>query len=722
MLSETVLHIFVKLLFLRSHATCTDFLQLLNACDECIFTAFYYYPVDNITDSVSNFLHSQEIDNFHNRVNIEFSRNIVSRKLLNANLARKDYSHHVSNYNKRLSHCSIHLFPSSNTKVILETRNNNEPYPNYVWILYMGTTDIISRGPKIQWIHFMQPVIFLEIYNFTQYNFMCFPCLSVSSHLLVVEYVRSVINLQKLHRIWHKIHEDLRGIHINNEHHYGLTEKKLAEYIDSNNVVCKVSAFSKSLISPHFCSVILISKKLNFTLVKNLNVKRFDNGTKHSTILYNTVISKQDLEVFRSTGYEWMPFGVHTEPFAFSVIYNKNSKFANRNSILSPFSWSIWFGVGAASLFTAFVISYTVLQSSNKKPKLSLRLKLNHVSRFWLHLNTLLIDQSTRFGIVSLTISRSNVKVLVAITLWFSWTFVCMQISQHYKGLIFSSLSVPRKPILPETVEDLLHSKLLIGTTANVLIRVRNTTFSQLRDIMLADILANDPGQTSVKTLQKSLAWFTDSVQQFVFNALKSGTVLIQGSKFAEKLPNEFAIMDPLTQINLFTTLFQFLGEKLISKPRHVSVFTNRDFWTVPGNYLYHFISNAVAQIYETGLFQRWDKHFIYKRQINRIQEIFQLMFPNPSENDLSRKNGVLGIPVNKLKSYLTALDFGLENGKYEEFESVPKNVYRNILHYWIVCLIAATGALLCEIILYRIRKLFSNSVTASCHQGKNSI
>lgn len=234
-----------------------------------------------------------------------------------------------------------------------------------------------------------------------------------------------------------------------------------------------------------------------------------------------------------------------------------------------------------------------------------------------------LLDQSVPAFVARLA-SWGTVNKFAAF-LWIFWTFSVFLLGQLYKGKMFSFLTKAPEPEYPGDLKSLVDLNLMIATYTGMWFNggVKATVKLYLDEIMSGVNVSYPSYYTDFNhSLKFYPAWLNGlrklSAQLFMQD---NQHLLPNGTMDWEKVPQAFASFDYLRHIHMHKKVLDLYSpKKWISLVLPVDSYMSTMPWTVNKNYFYPLFLRGMSQIYESGLYNRWDA---YHDSINGLDNFY---------------------------------------------------------------------------------------------------
>ncbi|CAL8122931.1 unnamed protein product [Orchesella dallaii] len=501
--------------------------------------------------------------------------------------------------------CNVFLYPHYLIGYLVRDQIAYTEYlgfPTFTWLLVQIHTGNIKHIIEFYdtAAGFRFQTIFMGIKDSHELHLICISCKSI-----IVPYDYNSPGLGTIEGIkqqWAKLHSNLNGRYI---HISQLVDHKIHLRRFKSCIV------SKNSIDPRICALIHTSKKLNFTIYSQ------DDRSKNSTtkwkvgrsyIYYNVLIGNVNRDVLHLTHYDWLPFAVSITPYFFIVVLDNVP--VNFRTILQPLDLS----TGVSVLITVVSISGIFTFISETKT-------FENLLRIFLFIIGMLLDQPSKISI-STKILTHYFQRLTVVSLWLMWAIASLQISQLYKGTIFSYLSKDSTPSFPKTLRQLMQSQLYTTTMEGTLYRL-NETFDQgdslFKQYVLAELL-NSVHETSkelsldLNSLYKNIHWIQQDAFDFMHQYVLNGS----------NLPEKFAYLDQQEYVETMQLYLSTFSKSWVSLANPLPVFMRRTFWSIYRNYFAPSVTLCLSTIYESGMYQRWESYNNLDLREHNVKVLFE--------------------------------------------------------------------------------------------------
>ncbi|CAL8124469.1 unnamed protein product [Orchesella dallaii] len=191
-----------------------------------------------------------------------------------------------------------------------------------------------------------------------------------------------------------------------------------------------------------------------------------------------------------------------------------------------------------------------------------------------------------------------------------SLCFIALIFSTLFKGTLVSFLSNPQPPKVPDCLPLILEANMVIATQGSFTMLSNTRKFmrrSVLKDTLM-DILVNLPeyNESVYGDLYRKMKWIGDGYESTTIELLKGNMIFNKYSNESTDLGKGFFIMDRLDGVELFKLHLSFFTGNWVSNTQPLPIFMSRVGWAIKKNYLYSIFRNKLAQLDESGIYNRW--------------------------------------------------------------------------------------------------------------------
>ncbi|CAL8128740.1 unnamed protein product [Orchesella dallaii] len=418
-------------------------------------------------------------------------------------------------------------------------------------------------------------------------------------------------------------------------------------------------------ISEEECTLVVLASKLNFT------IKFAHDSSSDTRQLYDYIgdvhpiypLISFNLRDYSPKNYDWLSYGFKATPFSFITVIDHKTIPHSFHSLMQPLDYSTQILIVVCNLMVLVV--FTCISETNS-------FKIMEDVAFALLANTVEQPAENLFAIED---SLSTPKKIVKTFLFSAWLFATWQIVGLYKSSIFSYLSVHTNPTSPNSLNQLIQSKISI-ITWTALREFNDTAFitrksSTFRDIVVAEMLKSESQLSSdfsnnLKYLYERIEWENIEINEFLLNR-------ILNENPSEKKAT-FAFFDTKELVESVKIMIDIFSKNWASDIVLVPIFINRYFWIVYKNAFCAPFNKYLARLYESGIYSWWKADFIFRIRRKAGKDIANLL------RRTNWKQSSVGRAVEQGR-FFNVLLF-LLNGdiaNFETVENVPKVVYKYV-------------------------------------------
>ncbi|CAL8131037.1 unnamed protein product [Orchesella dallaii] len=564
---------------------------------------------------------------------------------------------------RRYSNCSIQLkLPCQDIRDGTATWHKE-----FVWqIISIGTK---CRPAKLETFS----SVYFAIYNFQHVFMLCWSCHPLVATRLPKD--NAMITISGYLRLWKKLHKTLNRALIGINFELSLTRS--------------VSRWDCNI---HKVYAVPVYDCVYFTLLKTLNVT-FANIHLHSPFAHPTSplyqgliqtlipLSESTREIMLSRNYDMLPYAMHINPYSYFMVREQIP--INWEALIHPFDSLTWI-FSTVTIFTVGLMLCLELKAwRGKCSPVNFHIILPTVSKLssqgGFAAAALLVHQSVS---IDQFMKKSQISLLI---LWCFWGFVAVTLSQFYEGTLFSFLSTTVSPWVPQTLEEILQTKIFMftqGSGQNYTNGTASNKYSMLRDSILHETIENNPekNNSAIGELYRKIQWFrvaytVDTTLEF----RKHGWITHSSNAAKVKVPKSFFFIDTDVQVNFLRTYLSIISERWLSKPSPLNLFVNRHGWVIKKNHMYETFKWKFIQLYESGIFDRWDEFFLKHDIVHHVKK---------AVGNISLGKGQNGISVTNLFHYVYCSEQKL-SVVAEEFP-IGFDMLEMVILYAAVCIIVS--------------------------------
>ncbi|CAL8124495.1 unnamed protein product [Orchesella dallaii] len=515
---------------------------------------------------VSPFIVKENENGFENKPNKSLC-NLIPRKFLNCTVQLFSYTYQHSDI-----HSEAVAFQQDFVWLIISKNENN--YRNSDTELFVHA-NFLRLGPAS---------LFFVISNFTKVHMLCLSC--VRENRLTNLNTLALNDLQHYNALWLKLHSKLDGITFESN------ENNLSTLIKAHVWNCNIH---KGFYVPHHrCAIYILTKVLNFSVIHKRNL--LPNTISHGSVFSLNVVGEGAAEYLADKNLELLNYAIAIKPYAFVMVRDQVP--INMLTIVQPFDWQTWIMLIISTYPVALIIWYV--------------LKKEDGFQIWFSTIGLLIDQPAS------NLNKIIRSPFVSFFCWSLWTFVAFTLNQMYKGSFVSFLLKASSPFVPNTLPLILQTNMLIVTQSWVMNKTIDgkiaNVFSLFKKELLSDIMKKrlENGTSIYEQLYKKLEWIGDD------NDGDNATVqFLQSNKIFNKhlnkiieMPDNFFLMDREDFPQRLWLQLKFFTKKWVSNVHPMPIFMYREAWNMKRNYLLPRLKGKLAQLSESGLYNRWTTYW----------------------------------------------------------------------------------------------------------------
>lgn len=621
-------------------------------------------------------------------------------------LSRSRTKNRRSGNSRRFHKCDVHLYLSKNLEFVDETEDINER-PEFVWILFLNFSvneENKQRGAGrneqiasyVNLVNLAYPAIYFAIFGFNEAKLFCFSC--DDNDRLVDLSSTSYFNYKDLHNyynsVWKNSQRSLHGTLIKINYLF-------TPYRSPLKFHCNIH--KRYFEDEIYCTYFILSNVLNISLINNQD-ERLREVVTHGSLYTGMIVSNTNSYWMSYGRYEMLYAGFSQEAYTYFMVLDEAPN--NLQAIIQPFDISTWILLFLSLFSVATLLTQYYLKcSKNTRVPGSI---ITSFRKFFLSALTFLLDQPVTFFTFNTIWIKESIFIII---LWSSWSFLSVSLSQAYKGTLFSFLASTPSPWIPGNLKSLLLSGMQLLTWSTVETRTSSNdglmslkTANSTLKFMLGDVIKlNEKNDSIYRTFQKRLEWISGTSDAVVLNIMQNHSNYNSYLNSTVKIKRAFIFIDVEAQTEFLSMQLKFFTKKWISQLQALPMFMSRSAWTLKENYLAQRLKNVMAQVYESGLYSRWDtfyKKFVmiyYIRlaamKLNGDYDDTEFVSPLAYEKNVESKLG-------KGLSLQTLFEYIYMNEKKEPpiSDSLPEKVYTTVVWYAILSLGSASLLFLVEL------------------------
>ncbi|CAL8105080.1 unnamed protein product [Orchesella dallaii] len=490
---------------------------------------------------------------------------------------------------RRFSSCSINIQLCRGVKILPRTDGPELWRGEFLWLIFSSNNTVcnyndVGRAPLTRY-----SAMIFGIFDFKRVHLLCLSCEYAFSEITNLSTLDgSTISHYK--KLWKKLHSNLNGksIVINAAMDFSSLDNKWN---------CNIH--KKDVVYAYVCVYLTMMRYLNFTTIPNGSPK-VSETLVHGAIFTRQLVNEESREFLSSKKLELVGYALNSEVYEYTIVLDQIPS-TNLQALIQPFDWMTWICLIISVIMVAVVLSleFTTL-STNQLNKFTVSL-----SWAWFPTMGLLVDQPAS------NLSRLVMKRAINALLWCQWCAVALNLSQFYKGSLFSFLSSSNSPEVPHNLDSILKTNALIFTLSKSRCFPNGTipvSCSTLRDTMLTDLIESKFKSIAINyaELYKRTDWLGNDSTNALVGLVRKGQLFNKQTNTAET-PKGFVFIDSRAMVNLFKMQITFFSGMWASKTIPLPLLVQRDGWFIKENYLHWLFKETLAQLYESGLYNRWN-------------------------------------------------------------------------------------------------------------------
>ncbi|CAL8131039.1 unnamed protein product [Orchesella dallaii] len=519
---------------------------------------------------------------------------IISKSITDSERYQNQYKNRGST--RRHSNCTIQL-----QLICQDIRDGTAIWrKEFVWYIISTTgTKCVGKFPtdiRLQ----SYPSLYFGISNFRRIFMLCWSCRPIVTSLPKDNAINTIIGYLYL---WKKLHRN--------------QNKVLVGINDDLPVTSSISRWScnihKTYIVPvHTCVYFTMWKALNFTNINTHSPITHELSSHKEGLIFSRVpITRSTTKMALSENFEFISYALHIQSYYYLMVVEQVP--TNWRAIIQPFDSLTWIFIVVTISVVGYVLclEVTTLHGKLCQVEFQVRIPLPSASKSWFKVEfaavALLIHQSVP---INQFMNKSPKSLFV---LWCFWSFVAVTLNQFYEGSLFSFLSTTVSPSVPQTLDEVLRTNTLMFTQTSGQNSVNGTPtnkYSILKESVLSEMIDNDPkkNDSAYGELYRKikLIWIGYNVNT-TLEFQKNGWIIDTLTGVAIKVPHKFFLVDTVAQVTFFRAYLRLITQKWLSKPVTLSTLVSRHGWVIKQNYMYEILKRKLAQLYESGLYVRWE-------------------------------------------------------------------------------------------------------------------
>ncbi|CAL8131041.1 unnamed protein product [Orchesella dallaii] len=538
-------------------------------------------------------------------------------------------SHHKNRGSiRRHSNCSIQL-----QLICQDIRDGTAIWRNeFVWYIFSTTrtgTKCVGKFPTDIPLQSYSSLYF-GISNFRRIFMLCWSCLPILTSLPKDNAMNTIIGYLYL---WKKLHRNLNEVLV------GINDDLILE----NSISRWSCNIHKIYVVPvHTCVYFTMWKALNFTNINTHSPITHELYSHTEGLIFSRVpVTRSTTKMVLSENLEFISYAWHIQPYSSLMVVEQVS--INWQAIIQPFDAYTWIFLLVAINIVGLVLCLELTTWYAKLCKVEFQITLLSASHSWFKVEfatvALLIRQSVPIGQF---MNKSPKSLFV---LWCFWSFVAVTLSQFYEGSMFSFLSTTVSPLVPQTLDEVLRTNTLMFTQTSGQKFVGGTPtnkYSILKESVLSEMIENDrkKNDSAYGELYRKIKfiWIGYNVNT-TLEFQKNGWIINTLSGVAIKVPHTFFLVDTVAQVTFFRAYLSIITQKWLSKPVSLPTLVSRHGWVIKRNYMYETLKRKLAQLYESGLYVRWDVFCMDSEIVTSVMQSIAALGLRNLKNGVSASN-----------------------------------------------------------------------------------
>jgi hypothetical protein len=369
----------------------------------------------------------------------------------------------------------------------------------------------------------------------------------------------------------------------------------------------------KLFTHPELCVLHFLEKQINFT------TKPYRKRPKYFFLkLFNILADNHANNVIISKGIpglHWLTHGVNFEPYKL-ILISKLQR-VNVDSLLQPFDRNMWMALILANCL--FFIVVCVGSKFKEKRKLVLWMISTILSQTDEMLTKYLFDK----------------KRLINFALVSSWVFSMFLLNVLYQGDLYSYLSNARIPSLPNSLREILETKIplfTIGESCHYSETVHDSRLcsSTLRNVLIPDILKNKEAQPILRKVALKVLNRTQHLPGFTVFIAAEMSFKPDKVRMLKKdwvTPNTFGILASSDEINEYTAAAKiFFTQHIMRATSDINPFIGMTPWLAQRGPFATAFSSGIGSLSQSGLVERWRKNMLNGKVMHIVKTRFKSM------------------------------------------------------------------------------------------------
>lgn len=492
----------------------------------------------------------------------------------------------------------------------------------------------------------------LLLFNIHDPDSVYIPCLPCRSNTIIEEKVTATLTLRQIGVKWDAQNLNLR--------------RRIVQLFGPRGVQqggkCGPTLWHfNKIYSPRFCTISTLRQQFNFTYQHWKVIDKPARQDIFGGISFSTVLLNETLKSMIENNFGM--YHVRFEKFKFSVVTSFPSVANNFATFLLPFDSITWILILISTLTISSLVPISVSYSGFGYRNGV----IEHICDDLFQITAVLLGQSGK-GDMTKIFSNKHLALIVSIV----WLFGCYILMENvYQGSIFSFLTVPHFPEVPETIGELLESKIPVLTTTYftyyVLVRNRSSGTikyaSTMKNLLIPQWKMAMGGNLeyikSINSLDERLTYVNPvegTVKGIVQNVSNS---IPLGKNFETR--ETLAIMNHEKDLKYFTDPIRVLGKRFVIDSRDDTGFQTINVMYGFRNYIYPGIYASYKKMLEAGLVDKWANLYLSWEQLFRMRiygrKVYKKYFAQVNSNVQFQQDFHDCIPVSvKALRYIFAL------------------------------------------------------------------
>lgn len=512
--------------------------------------------------------------------------------------SRKSQNHHVTRrYSTGFIHCYVldHFNLSSHQidyRTINAERVGEKPdhiflYEDSLQVNFLYRAKLILYCLSVR----LSMGLVIGVIKLRSLYMACLTCKQNINSVIFKLTLKDTSNINALWHLWKKINWNLQNAYVDPE--WLPRQQQLSCNIDCEGFARPGKRSRSGLMRmPTFdiCVHKLLGKWLNYTYISKTGAYTYFYTSGKNFVNKMNLKRQENNKVHR---FEWIPHAVEYKSFYFITVLKRPG--FNAMSLIYPFDFIIWVFI----FVSGFVVMGVLYISVGRQQILQI---VTDVFRSALEQTV-----SGRFR----QCKNSNSGLTSCLFLiWFVAIFV---VSQAYKGKIFCFLARNGEPTFPQSLKELVKVKFPKFT-------ISPTKIGPKMDSVFKNVVLNNMPNwyaSEYSVLNKTVLWYSNNLLYFVDEVCAksfyaSGITTNKTPVSVNLSESDIIFVDYQKDVSSVGLLISsFLPENTVSPEVMVPGYTLMTPWEVSRNSFYPVFVSALASYYESGLYQKLDKHIL---------------------------------------------------------------------------------------------------------------